>query len=64
MKLEPLYRGGAFPSYLYDVYPLALEVIPVFEPEDTENITFLGLPMTEKRALRCRTKVFRWVVWN
>lgn len=49
MKLEPLYRGGAFPPYLYDVYPLALEVIPVFEPEDTENITFLGLPMTEKQ---------------
>ena len=64
MKLEPLYRGGAFPPYLYDVYPLALEVIPVFEPEDTENITFLGLPMTEKRALRSRTKAFRWVVWH
>lgn len=64
MKLEPLYRGGAFPPYLYDAYPLALKVTPVAEPEGTKNIAFLGLPMTEKRALRCRTKVFRWVVWN
>ena len=24
MKLEPLYRGGPFPPYLYDTYPLSL----------------------------------------
>lgn len=49
MKLEPLYRGGPFPPYLYDTYPLALEATPCSEPENTENMTFLGLPMTEKQ---------------
>ena len=49
MELEPLYRGGPFPPYLYDTYPLALEATPLSEPEDTENRTFLGLPMTEKQ---------------
>lgn len=49
MKLEPLYRGGPFPPYLYDTYPLTLEATPLSEPEDTANMTFLGLPMTEKQ---------------
>lgn len=49
MKLEPLYRGGVFPSYLYDTYPLVLEASPLSEPEDTKNMTLLCLPMTEKQ---------------
>ena len=56
MKLEPLYRGGAFPPYLYDAYPLALEVTPVAEPEGTKNIAFLGLPMTEKQLEHALTR--------
>lgn len=49
MKLEPLYRGGVFPPYLYDAYPLVLEASPLSEPEDTKNMTLLCLPMTEKQ---------------
>lgn len=49
MKLEPLYRGGPFPPYLYDTYPLTLQATPLSEPEGTERMTFLGLPMTEKQ---------------
>ena len=49
MKLEPLYRGGVFPPYLYDTYPLVLEASPLSEPEDTKNMTLLCLPMTEKQ---------------
>lgn len=49
MKLELLYRGGVFPPYLYDAYPLVLEASPLSEPEDTKNMTLLCLPMTEKQ---------------
>lgn len=49
MKLEPLYRGGVFPPYLYDTYPLVLEASPLSEPEDTKNMTLLCLPMSEKQ---------------
>ncbi len=49
MKLEPLYCGGVFPPYLYNVYPLVLEASPLSEPEDTKNRTLLCLPMTEKQ---------------
>ena len=49
MELEPLYRGGPFPPYLYDVHPLVLEAIPLSEPEDTKNVTLLCLPMTDRQ---------------
>ena len=49
MKLEPLYRGGVFPPYLYDAYPLVLEASPLSEPENTKNMILLCLPMTEKQ---------------
>ncbi len=34
---------------MYDAYSMVWEVTPVFETEDMENITLLGLPMTEKQ---------------
>lgn len=54
MELKPLYTGRAFPPYLYDVYPLILEVSPL---EDTNDEIILCLPMAEKQlehaAARC-----------
>lgn len=52
MVLKPQYHGGAFPPYLHDIHPLVLEVSPLSEPEETENVTFLCLPMTEKQLKR------------
>ncbi|MCI9402508.1 MAG: hypothetical protein HFF04_02395 [Oscillospiraceae bacterium] len=49
MELEPLYRGGPFPPYLYDIHPLVLEATPLSEPEDVENMTLLCLPMTDRQ---------------
>lgn len=46
MELKPLYNGKAFPPYLYDVYPLILEVSPL---EDTNDEIILCLPMAEKQ---------------
>lgn len=56
MELAPQYHGGAFPPYLHDIHPLVLEVSPLSEPEDTENVTFLCLPMTEKQIKRALTR--------
>lgn len=56
MKLESLYRGGVFPPYLYDTYPLVLEASPLSEPEDTKNMTLLCLPMTEKQLEHALTR--------
>jgi len=46
MELKPLYNGKAFPPYLYEVYPLILEVSPL---EDTNDEIILCLPMAEKQ---------------
>lgn len=46
MELKPLYNGKAFPPYLYEVYPLVLEVSPL---EDTNDEIILCLPMAEKQ---------------
>lgn len=46
MELKPLYNGKAFPPYLYDVYPLILEVSPL---EDTNDEIIICLPMAEKQ---------------
>lgn len=49
MKLEQLYTGRAFPPYLYDVYPMVLEVCPLYESEAANDMTILCLPMAEKQ---------------
>lgn len=46
MELKPLYNGKVFPPYLYEVYPLVLEVSPL---EDTNDEIILCLPMAEKQ---------------
>lgn len=46
MELKPLYNGRVFPPYLYEVYPLVLEVSPL---EDTNDEIILCLPMAEKQ---------------
>lgn len=46
MELKPLYNGRVFPPYLYEVYPLILEVSPL---EDTNDEIILCLPMAEKQ---------------
>lgn len=46
MELKSLYNGKAFPPYLYDVYPLILEVSTL---EDTNDEIIICLPMAEKQ---------------
>lgn len=49
IRLEPLYNGKTFPPYLYDVYPLVLEVSPLNESEKKNDAAILCLPMAEKQ---------------
>lgn len=52
MKLEPLYDGRYFPAYYYEPCMLGVAMTNKNEPEDTKNITWLYLPMTQTRIER------------
>ena len=55
MKLEQVYDGQFFPCYYYEPNAITVAVTAKSEPEDTERITWLYLPMAQveiDRALR------------
>ena len=55
MKLEQVYDGQCFPCYYYEPNAITIAVTAKSEPEDTEHITWLYLPMAQEeidRALR------------
>ena len=45
MKLEQVYDGRVFPCYYYEPNVITVAVTSKAEPEDTEHITWLYLPM-------------------
>ena len=47
MKLEQVYDGRFFPCYYYDPNVITVAVTSKAEPEDTEHITWLFLPMIQ-----------------
>ena len=47
MKLEQVYDGRFFPCYYYKPNVITVAVISKAEPEDTEHITWLFLPMIQ-----------------
>ena len=55
MKLEQVYDGRFFPCYYYEPNVITVAVTSKAEPEDTEHITWLHLPMIQEeidRAIR------------
>ena len=52
MKLEQFYQGREFPCYYYEPNPLTVAVASKTEPEDTEHITWLFLPMVQEEIAR------------
>ena len=52
MKLEPVYDGRFFPRYYYEPNAITVAVTSKAEPEDTEHITWLFLPMTQEEIGR------------
>ena len=55
MKLEQVYDGQCFPCYYYEPNAITVAVTAKSEPEDTEHIAWLFLPMVQEeidRALR------------
>ena len=55
MKLEQVYDGRCFPCYYYEPNAITVVVTAKSEPEDTEHIVWLFLPMVQEeidRALR------------
>ena len=55
MKLEQVYDGRYFPCYYYEPNAITVAVTAKSEPEDTEHIAWLFLPMVQEeidRALR------------
>ena len=55
MRLEQVYDGQCFPCYYYEPNAITIAVTAKSEPEDTEHITWLYLPMAQEeidRALR------------
>ena len=55
MKLEQVYDGRCFPCYYYEPNAITVAVTAKSEPEDTEHIVWLFLPMVQEeidRALR------------
>ena len=52
MKLEPVYDGRFFPGYYYEPNAITVAVTSKAEPEDTEYITWLFLPMTQEEIGR------------
>ena len=52
MKLEPVYDGRFFPCYYYEPNAITVAVTSKTEPEDTEHITWLFLPMVQEEIDR------------
>ena len=52
MKLEQVYDGRLFPCYYYEPNAITVAVTSKNEPEDTEHITWLVLPMEREEIDR------------
>ena len=52
MKLEQVYDGRFFPCYYYEPNVITVAVTSKAEPEDTEHITWLFLPMVQEEINR------------
>ena len=52
MKLEQVYDGRFFPCYYYEPNVITVAVTSKAEPEDTEHITWLHLPMVQEEIDR------------
>ena len=55
MKLEQIYQGKEFPCYYYEPNLITIALTSKTEPEDTEHVTWLFLPMAQEeidRAIR------------
>ena len=52
MKLEQVYDGHFFPCYYYEPRATMVAATPKSEPEDTEHITWLYLPMAQEEIDR------------
>ena len=52
MKLEQIYDGRIFPCYYYEPNAITVAVTSKAEPEDTEHITWLHLPMEREEIDR------------
>ena len=52
MKLEQIYDGRFFPCYYYEPNAITVAVTSKAEPEDTEHITWLHLPMAQEEVDR------------
>ena len=52
MKLEQVYDGRFFPCYYYEPNVITVAVTSKNEPEDTEHITWLFLPMVQEEIDR------------
>ena len=52
MKLEQIYDGQFFPCYYYEPNAITVAVTSKAEPEDTEHITWLFLPMVQEEIDR------------
>ena len=52
MKLEQVYDGRFFPCYYYEPNAITVAVTSKSEPEDTEHITWLYLPMVQEEIDR------------
>ena len=52
MKLEQVYDGRFFPGYYYEPNAITVAVTAKSEPEDTEHITWLYLPVVQEEIDR------------
>ena len=52
MKLEQIYDGRFFPCYYYEPNAITIAVTSKAEPEDTEHITWLYLPVVQEEIDR------------
>ena len=52
MKLEQVYQGKEFPCYYYEPNPITIALTSKTEPENTEHITWLFLPMAQEEIDR------------
>ena len=52
MKLDQVYDGRFFPCYYYEPNAITVAVTAKSEPEDTEHITWLFLPMVQEEIDR------------
>ncbi len=52
MRLEQIYDGRFFPCYYYEPNAITVAVTSKAEPEDTEHITWLFLPMIQEEIDR------------